>query len=135
MENAVEDKAVRIVKKIIKGVIIAMIFLIVVAAVVYGTQWLWNSLIPELFGGPVIGYWQTLGLLVLTRILLFPWSKGGGGRWHRGAGYWGARWKSMTPEQRDRLKARMQEKWCRPAESRPATDVGSPDSYRDQPGS
>ena len=32
-------------------------------------MWLWNWLIPELFKGPVLGYWQTLGLLVLSKIL------------------------------------------------------------------
>jgi len=30
---------------------------------------LWNALIPALFKGPVVTYWQTLGLLVLSKIL------------------------------------------------------------------
>jgi hypothetical protein len=38
---------------------------------------LWNALIPELFKGPELGYWQTLGLLVLSKILF---SGIGGGR-------------------------------------------------------
>ncbi len=32
-------------------------------------MWLWNWLVPELFNGPVIVFWQTLGLLVLSKIL------------------------------------------------------------------
>jgi len=32
-------------------------------------MWLWNWLVPELFNGPVIGYWQTVGLLILSKIL------------------------------------------------------------------
>ena len=40
-------------------------------------MWLWNWLIPELFNGPVLTYWQTLGLLVLSKILF---SGLGGGR-------------------------------------------------------
>ncbi len=32
-------------------------------------MWLWNWLVPELFNGPVIGYWQTLGLFILAKIL------------------------------------------------------------------
>ena len=32
-------------------------------------MWLWNWLVPELFNGPVLGYWQTLGLLILSKIL------------------------------------------------------------------
>jgi hypothetical protein len=30
---------------------------------------LWNALVPELFKGPVVTYWQTLGLLVLSKII------------------------------------------------------------------
>ena len=124
MENPGEEFAVRIVKKIVKGIIFFLIFLIVAAAVVYGTQWLWNSLVPDLFGGPVITYWQMLGLLVLTRILLFPWSRGGG-HWGSNKG-WGARWKNMNPEERERMKARMREKWCAPRTSDPVTPGETP---------
>lgn len=30
---------------------------------------LWNALVPPLFGGPEIGYWQAAGLSVLASIL------------------------------------------------------------------
>jgi hypothetical protein len=30
---------------------------------------LWNALIPGLFNGPELAYWQTLGLLILSKIL------------------------------------------------------------------
>lgn len=40
-------------------------------------MWLWNWLVPELFNGPVIEYWQTLGLLVLSKILFSGVGKGG----------------------------------------------------------
>jgi hypothetical protein len=30
---------------------------------------LWNWLVPELFNGPELNYWQTLGILVLSKIL------------------------------------------------------------------
>jgi len=32
-------------------------------------MWLWNWLVPDVFNGPVLGYWQTLGLLILSKIL------------------------------------------------------------------
>lgn len=32
-------------------------------------MWLWNWLIPELFAGPTLTYWQTVGLLILSKIL------------------------------------------------------------------
>ena len=31
---------------------------------------LWNALIPVLFHGPMLGYWQAVGLLVLVRVLV-----------------------------------------------------------------
>lgn len=76
------------------------------------TQALWNWLIPDLFGGPAVSFWQALGLLALSKILFFTF-----GRSFRSRGtHWGYRWKreweKMSPEQRDQLKARMKEKWC-----------------------
>lgn len=32
-------------------------------------MWLWNALLPPLFGLPVVTFWQALGLLALSRIL------------------------------------------------------------------
>jgi hypothetical protein len=46
-------------------------------------MWLWNALIPELFNGPELAYWQTLGLLVLSKILFSGIGGGGGDRSHR----------------------------------------------------
>ncbi len=43
----------------------------------FAVMWLWNWLVPELFNGPVIAYWQTLGLLVLSKILFSGVGKGG----------------------------------------------------------
>ena len=53
-------------------------------------MWLWNWLVPELFSGPVLTYWQTIGLLVLSKILF---SGIGGGKSHhhysnRDKDYW-----------------------------------------------
>lgn len=63
---------------------------------------LWNWLVPALFAGPVLHFWQALGLLVLTRILV--------GRVGRGNGHWGWRgrmrqdWQRMSPEEREKLR-------------------------------
>lgn len=32
-------------------------------------QILWNLLVPELFGLPKLGFWQTFGLLVLVNLI------------------------------------------------------------------
>jgi hypothetical protein len=37
---------------------------------VFVTMSLWNSLIPVLFHGPVLTFWQTAGLFILSKILL-----------------------------------------------------------------
>lgn len=45
----------------------------------YVVSWLWNALLPGLFGFPKIGFWQALGILALARIL-FGGFGGGGSR-------------------------------------------------------
>jgi hypothetical protein len=71
---------------------------------------LWNALLPPLFGWPRIGFWQALGLLVLCRILF------------GGHGFHGSprskfrrrlaeRCEAMTPEERERFRQRIGERW------------------------
>jgi hypothetical protein len=80
---------------------------------------LWNYLIPELFHGPVITFWQAIGLFVLAKILLHTFGCGHHrGGWHgRHFGQWKERMEekmaSMTPEEREKFR----EEWskrCRP---------------------
>ena len=42
-------------------------------------MWLWNWLVPEVFNGPVLSYWQTFGLLILSKII-FSGIGGGGSK-------------------------------------------------------
>jgi H+/Cl- antiporter ClcA len=73
---------------------------------------LWNALIPDLFKGPTVTFWQAIGLLVLSHILLRGW-----GRWRYANGWRHDRWKhrmeeklaAMTPEEREKYK----EEWRR----------------------
>jgi len=58
------------------------------------TMLLWNWLIPSLFSGPVITYWQALGLILLSKILF---SSGCGGRRHHRRSHHGP-WKSHLRE-------------------------------------
>lgn len=49
------------------------------------TMWLWNALIPEIVGWKAINYWQSLGLLILLRLLFGHFGhfgRGGFGRPH-----------------------------------------------------
>jgi hypothetical protein len=106
-------------------------FVLIVLAFGYVTTALWNWLVPTLFNGPVITFWQGLGLLVLSKILF-----GGFGGHHKCGGHnrhWA--WKqhyyqkfaNMSPEDRERFKAKMKEKWCykEPGASDPKTDTSN----------
>lgn len=53
---------------------------------------LWNALVPELFNGPVLSYWQAAGIMILSKILLSGFS-GSGGRRSKDHSYKGS-WKS-----------------------------------------
>lgn len=98
-----------------KFVVLGVLFVVVFGLV---TQFLWNLLVPELFSGPVISFWQALGLLTLSKLLF---SGFGGG--HKG-GKWGSyrsqhwrshlkeKYSSLTPEQREKFRERFNEKWC-----------------------
>jgi hypothetical protein len=70
---------------------------------------LWNWLAPALFGWHAITFWQSLGLLLLCRILF-----GGFGGHGRDRGKWGGpsrwRWERMTPEEREKFQQRMRER-------------------------
>src|SRR3990172_3177733 len=63
-------------------------------------SWLWNALLPPLFGLPVIGFWQALGILALARILFggVGGSKGSARRHH------GSLRGDFTAEERERIR-------------------------------
>lgn len=61
-------------KWVVKFIVLGIVALTVIGLV---TQLLWNWLVPALFSGPVITYWQALGLLVLSRILFWGFGRGG----------------------------------------------------------
>ena len=68
---------------------------------------LWNWLLPPLFGWHTITFWQAFGILALCRILFgsHGWRGHRSGR-DRIRNRMGERWQNMTPEQRERMRAR-----------------------------
>lgn len=87
----------------------ALVFVALGGAVVMG---LWNWLLPPLFGWHRIGFWQALGLLVLCRILFGGWGGGPGGRARaRARGRAAEHWEAMTPEERERMRQGMRDKF------------------------
>ena len=90
--------------------IIAFIFFITVGGYVVMT--LWNWLLPPLFGWGMLTFWQALGILALSRILIGGFGFHGGPRggmrhrrWdhdEKGSGL--REWMDMTPEERERFR-------------------------------
>lgn len=100
-----------------KGVAFVVAVLALIALLSYVVMRLWNALIPDLFHGPLLGFWQAAGLLVLSKIL-FGGLRGrhGHGGWHehhhRKRQMWREKWAGMTPEERERLRGKFQHRWC-----------------------
>jgi hypothetical protein len=102
-----------------------ILLLVLVAATVFGfaVMWLWNRLMPEIFGLHAIGFWQALGLVVLSKILF--------GGFHGRHGMKGdfrarltRRWEDMTPEEREKFRSR----GISPASGCCGTSKSSPDA-------
>ena len=68
IEHRIKGKAERFFRGLFKFLIGGIIFVVLVALFGYITMRLWNWLMPEIFGLSVIGYWQALGILLLTKI-------------------------------------------------------------------
>jgi hypothetical protein len=87
---------------VLKFILLGILFLTVLGFVVMS---LWNWLIPCLFHGPFINFWQALGLLLLGKLLF---------GWHGHHPGWRKDWKekmrrrmeAMTPEEREKLRER-----------------------------
>ena len=72
MEQHIELKVKKNIEKGFKiffKIVFGILFVIAVALVLgYGVMWLWNGLMPDIFGLNTIGYWQAVGILVLAKL-------------------------------------------------------------------
>jgi hypothetical protein len=84
---------------------------------------LWNWLMPTLFGAHAITFWQALGVLILSRILLGGFS-GSSRRYDR---RWRARlidrWEQMSPEERAKFRERLRHRWGPFEDETPETEA------------
>jgi len=64
---------------------------------------LWNAILPDIVNAGTISFWQSMGLLVLAKILF-----GGFGGWRHKRQHWRERmhekWQAMTPEEKEKFK-------------------------------
>ena len=88
---------------ILRGAKILVLVLLVLAVLSFVVMSLWNWLMPGLFALHLIGFWQALGLLVLSKIL-FGGFRGGRGPHMHWRGRMMERWAKMTPEEREKFR-------------------------------
>jgi hypothetical protein len=108
-----------VVRRVLKIVLSATLAIPLFGFVV---MWLWNWLMPTLFGLRAITFWQAFGLLILSKILLSGF--------HGRAGYAGdwrmrfiRRWDQMTPEEREKFRAGLRGESCPTGPSSPAPEA------------
>jgi Ca2+/H+ antiporter, TMEM165/GDT1 family len=75
---------------------------------------LWNAVVVDLFRIPMLDFWHAVGLLVLCKILFGGFRRGGGWHGHRRwrGEMWRRKWESMTPEERERMRAKFAKHRC-----------------------
>ena len=91
---------------IVPALILGSPVVIAVFVVFFGgvVMLLWNWLLPTLFGLPEITLLQGFGLFILGRLLFGGFGMGGGGG--------GQHSRHMTPEERERFRERMRDRYC-----------------------
>ena len=95
-------------KWFLKGLVF---FVVIVGLIGLVVMLLWNWLVPDLFHGPVINFWQALGLFALSKILFHSFSKNHD-KHERWKPFMKSRWDNMSDEHKERFKQKMKEKWC-----------------------
>jgi hypothetical protein len=105
---------------LLRGLKFAFLAVLFVAVVGFITMSLWNWLVPDLFHGPFITFPQTLGLLLLTRILFGGFNKSGrAGAWSRRRKMMRekmeSRMASLSPEEQEKFRQKMHATCSTPA--------------------
>ena len=109
-------RANRVTRMIVLFLLIAPI-----AIFLFGTlvMFLWNKALVPVLHVSEVTFWQALGILVLSKILFGSFS--GGSRRSSWRQRWKERmtqkWNNMTPEEKERFRAKYQDRWgsgCRP---------------------
>ena len=93
----------RVTKMARIAILVLIVFLIALAGFGGAVLYLWNWLMPDLFGLHSITYWQALGLLGLSWILFRAGFLGRPRRTFGDPHEW-ERWRRMTPEQREKFR-------------------------------
>jgi len=87
---------------------ISVWFTVMFALFGFAVMYLWNWLVPVLFNGSSINFWQSVGLILLARFLV-GFGKGGPGYMKRKMS---RGWSSMSEEEQNRLRDHFKSRWC-----------------------
>jgi hypothetical protein len=99
----IEKRVRRAVKFAVMAVIATVVGVALVFVFGFVVMSLWNWLVPSIFAGRMITFWQALALLILCRILFggFRGRPGHHMNWRRRMR---DRWENMTPEEREKFR-------------------------------
>lgn len=92
---------------VLRGMRIALFVVVASIALGFIVRGLWNTLVPPIFGWHTITFWQSLGLLLLSKILFGGFHRHGGGNRGRWKQRMKDRWEQMTPEEREKFRSGM----------------------------
>lgn len=97
-------------KRIVR--VMTMMLMGILAFILFGfvAMWLWNWLMPAIFGLKTITFWQAVGLVILGKLLFGGFHRHGSRRgkdWRRMRDFW----ERMTPEERERFRQAMGGSW------------------------
>lgn len=92
-----------------KWMFFLLIFPLILFGLSYAVMWLWNAILPEVVHAGELGYWQAMGLLVLSRLLFGGFGfKGRHGPEHfHKARELREKWRGMSDEE----KIKFREEW------------------------
>ena len=95
-----------------KRFFIPVFVLMALFAITFAVYWLWNNVLVAVVAVKPVTYWQAMGLLILSRLLLGGFKVGGPAHRPPMAGrgdHWREKWRSMSDEERSAIK----NKWRR----------------------
>lgn len=76
----------------------------------YLVMFLWNSILVEVTPVKAINFWQSLGLLLLSKILFGGFNKGFAGKGSKWSSELKAKWHNMNDEQKEAFKQQWRNK-------------------------
>jgi len=69
IEHQVKSKAEKFFRGFFKVLFMIIAVIVFILLFGYGFMLLWNWLMPEVFGLPVLTYWKAVGILVMAKLL------------------------------------------------------------------